>query len=151
MVSLMFTSSSSHSCATNPISKLHLFGHEWGKSWNMCTSYALKVLSYVLHFVFIPNSIQPLKFHISHIFHPPELERMSASMSTSTSSGVGARHVSGGQMKFLEALVKKHGGDVKAMAADLKLNPEQRTIGQIRRALKSSSLLTPQLDFISID
>jgi len=54
-------------------------------------------------------------------------------------------------MKYLEALVKKHGENVKAMAADLKLNPEQRTIGQIRRALKSASLLTVQPDCISID
>jgi len=73
-------------------------------------------------------------------------------MSASTTSpDVGARHVSGGQMKYLEALVKKHGENVKAMAADLKLNPEQRTIGQIRRALKSASLLTAEPDCVSID
>jgi hypothetical protein len=85
---------------------------------------------------FTPNKVSYL------ILYSTELQRMSASMSVSAPSGAGARHVSGGQMKYLEALVKKHGENVKAMAADLKLNPEQRTIGQIRRALKSASLLT---------
>ena len=97
-----------------------------------------KLICFLLHYMIV-FSQQTL---ISHILLSIELERISASP-----SGAVPRHVSDGQMKFLEALVKKHGGNVKAMAADLKLNPEQRTIGQIRRALKGAGLLNYQLDF----
>jgi nucleolar protein 16 len=37
---------------------------------------------------------------------------------------------------YLERLVKKHGGDVERMAKDRKLNPEQRTVGELRRGLR---------------
>ena len=63
---------------------------------------------------------------------------MSATGSTTLSvpiSGIGSRHVSSGEIKYLEPLVKKYGGDVQAMSRDRKLNPEQRTVGQLRRAL----------------
>jgi len=50
-------------------------------------------------------------------------------------SGAGPRHTSEGERRYLERLVAKHGNDVGAMARDRKLNPEQRTPGQLRRAL----------------
>ncbi|KAF9532328.1 ribosome biogenesis protein Nop16 [Crepidotus variabilis] len=56
-------------------------------------------------------------------------------------SGVGARHVSIGELKYLQPLLKKHGGNLNAMAGDLRLNPEQKTAGQLRRALRSAGLL----------
>ena len=52
-------------------------------------------------------------------------------------SGVGSRHMSSGEIKYLEPLVKKFGDDVHAMSQDRKLNPEQRTVGQLRRALRN--------------
>jgi nucleolar protein 16 len=56
-------------------------------------------------------------------------------------SGAGARHVSAGEVKYLDRLAKKYGNNVEGMAGDLKLNPEQRTVGQLRRALKKAKLL----------
>lgn len=56
------------------------------------------------------------------------------------SSGVGSRHASSGEVRYLRALVDKHGEDVGAMARDMKLNAEQRTEGQLRRALKKAGL-----------
>ncbi|PPQ64020.1 hypothetical protein CVT24_009394 [Panaeolus cyanescens] len=53
-------------------------------------------------------------------------------------SGVGARHVSAGELKYLRQLVQKHGSNVAAMARDRRLNPEQRTVGQLRRTLKKA-------------
>lgn len=52
------------------------------------------------------------------------------------SSGVGPRHISGGEAAFLHKLVNKYGDDVEKMAKDRKLNPEQRTVGQLRRAFR---------------
>ncbi len=76
-----------------------------------------------------------------------ELEDISASITGSTTlsirlSGIGSRHISNGEVKYLDPLVKKHGGNLKSMAADLKLNPEQRTVGQLRRALRKAGLVT---------
>lgn len=56
-------------------------------------------------------------------------------------SGAGSRHVSAGEIKYLDRLVKKYGNNIEGMAGDLKLNPEQRTVGQLRRALKKAKLL----------
>jgi hypothetical protein len=86
---------------------------------------------------------------MSHILYFTELESMSASRIPSSDEG--SRHASEGQMKFLEALVKKHGTNVKTMAADLKLNPEQRSAGQIRRALKNAGHPVAQPDFEPTD
>ena len=74
-----------------------------------------------------------------------ELEQLSAASSSSTTlsvpiSGIGSRHMSSGEIKYLEPLVKKFGADVHAMSQDRKLNPEQRTVGQLRRALRKSGL-----------
>lgn len=50
-----------------------------------------------------------------------------------------ARHPSQGEIKYLERLVDKYGEDVERMARDRKLNAEQRTAGQLRRALKKAA------------
>jgi len=46
------------------------------------------------------------------------------------------RFTSKGEMIFLQKLLSKHGRDVEAMTRDRKLNPYQRTEGEIRRAFK---------------
>ncbi|KAG5645912.1 hypothetical protein DXG03_005059 [Asterophora parasitica] len=74
------------------------------------------------------------------------LERISAPVNqNSTTLGVplstsGPRHASSGEVAYLERLVGKYGGDVERMARDRKLNPEQRTAGALRRALKKAGL-----------
>ncbi|KAF8894460.1 ribosome biogenesis protein Nop16 [Infundibulicybe gibba] len=55
-------------------------------------------------------------------------------------SGAGPRHASGGEVEYLERLIKKYGQDVEKMARDPKLNPEQRTAGELRRSLKRTGL-----------
>jgi len=70
-----------------------------------------------------------------------ELEQISAAATGSTTlsvpiSGVGSRYMSSGEIKYLGPLVKKYGDDTHAMSQDRKLNPEQRTVGQLRRALR---------------
>lgn len=74
-----------------------------------------------------------------------ELECISASATGSTTlsvplSGTGSRHVSSGEIKYLRPLLKAYGNNIEGMAGDLKLNPEQRTVGQLRRALKKAAL-----------
>jgi hypothetical protein len=46
------------------------------------------------------------------------------------------RFTSKGEMLFLQKLISKHGRDVTAMIRDRRLNPDQRTEGEIRRAIK---------------
>jgi nucleolar protein 16 len=41
-------------------------------------------------------------------------------------------------MMFLQKLISKHGGDVAAMTRDRRLNPDQRTEGEIGRAIKKA-------------
>ncbi|KAJ7632192.1 ribosome biogenesis protein Nop16 [Roridomyces roridus] len=55
-------------------------------------------------------------------------------------SGAGPRHASGGEVAYLERLVDKYGDDIERMARDRKLNPEQRTVGQLKRSLKRCGL-----------
>ena len=79
----------------------------------------------------------------THLFL--ELECISASATGSTTlsvplSGAGSRHVSSGEVKYLRPLLKTYGNNIEGMAGDLKLNPEQRTVGQLRRALKKAGL-----------
>ncbi|KAJ7445720.1 ribosome biogenesis protein Nop16 [Mycena galericulata] len=70
------------------------------------------------------------------------LERISSSNNNSATtlsaaiSGAGPRHASGGEVAYLQRLVDKYGSDVEHMAKDRKLNPEQRTVGQLTRSLK---------------
>ncbi|KAF9453285.1 hypothetical protein P691DRAFT_720158 [Macrolepiota fuliginosa MF-IS2] len=51
-------------------------------------------------------------------------------------SGTGPRRASTGEVVYLRKLVNRYGDDVEKMAKDRKLNPEQRTIGQLQRALR---------------
>ena len=46
------------------------------------------------------------------------------------------RFLSEGEMGYLARLVGRHGGDVEAMARDRKLNPDQRTVGELTRLVK---------------
>jgi len=55
-------------------------------------------------------------------------------------SGTGPRHASTGEVAYLERLVERYGGDVEHMARDRKLNPEQRTVGELRRGLRRAGL-----------
>ena len=43
-----------------------------------------------------------------------------------------------GERAELERLVIKYGADVEAMARDRKMNPNQRTAGQLSRAIKKA-------------
>ncbi|KAJ7273212.1 ribosome biogenesis protein Nop16 [Mycena rebaudengoi] len=72
-----------------------------------------------------------------------ELERISSVRHSSTAttlsasiSGAGPRQASAGEAAYLQRLVDKYGSDVEQMARDRKLNPEQRTAGQLRRSVK---------------
>ncbi|KAJ4388774.1 Ribosome biogenesis protein Nop16 [Gnomoniopsis smithogilvyi] len=46
------------------------------------------------------------------------------------------RHQSAREREWLERLIAKHGDDVAAMSRDLKLNPMQQTVGEIKKKLK---------------
>lgn len=46
------------------------------------------------------------------------------------------RFTSGGEMVSLRRLVQRHGQDVETMARDRKLNADQRTAGELRRAIE---------------
>ncbi|KAG6832692.1 hypothetical protein H0H92_012264 [Tricholoma furcatifolium] len=55
-------------------------------------------------------------------------------------SDSGPRHASAGEKSYLERLVEKYGSDVEGMARDRKLNVDQRTAGELRRALRKAGL-----------
>lgn len=46
------------------------------------------------------------------------------------------RHQSARERVWLERLLAKHGDDIVAMSRDLKLNPMQQTVGEIKKKLK---------------
>lgn len=48
------------------------------------------------------------------------------------------RYSSGGENKLLRNLVAKYGEDVDGMARDRKLNSNQQTAGELRRAIKKA-------------
>ncbi|TFK55185.1 hypothetical protein OE88DRAFT_1732448 [Heliocybe sulcata] len=48
------------------------------------------------------------------------------------------RHSSSSEVGYLQRLVNKHGMDVEAMARDRKLNVDQRTAGELARAIKKA-------------
>jgi len=48
------------------------------------------------------------------------------------------RFPSKGEVSFLQRLISKYGHDVEAMARDRRLNPDQRTEGEIRRAINKA-------------
>lgn len=58
-----------------------------------------------------------------------DLENLAAS------ARVRERHTSLGERSYLEHLVRKHGDDLLKMARDRRLNPEQRTANELRRAI----------------
>jgi len=60
------------------------------------------------------------------------LENFSASLSSTS----GPRHTSTLETLYLGRLVRKHGEDVEGMARDRRLNPEQRTSGELRRGIR---------------
>lgn len=51
------------------------------------------------------------------------------------------RHTSKGEIKYLQRLCDKYGKDVEQMARDRKLNADQRTAGELRRALRRAGVL----------
>ncbi|KAF6765051.1 ribosome biogenesis protein Nop16 [Ephemerocybe angulata] len=57
-----------------------------------------------------------------------------------SSTGPNVRHAATGEIVYLSKLVAKHRDDVEAMAKDRRLNPDQRTEGQLRRALRNAGL-----------
>ncbi|KAF7295332.1 Zn(2)-C6 fungal-type domain-containing protein [Mycena indigotica] len=61
-----------------------------------------------------------------------ELEQLVAG----ANPGAGPRHPSRLEVAYLQRLVDKHGSDILLMARDRKLNPEQRTVGELKRALR---------------
>jgi nucleolar protein 16 len=48
----------------------------------------------------------------------------------------GPRHASSLETLYLTRLVRKHGEDVESMVRDRRLNPEQRTAGELRRGIR---------------
>lgn len=48
------------------------------------------------------------------------------------------RYVSEGEAGYLRRLVGRHGENFEAMARDRKLNPDQRTAGELRRLMKKA-------------
>jgi len=64
------------------------------------------------------------------------LEKLSSSLSTS-----GPRHTSSLETLYLVRLIRKHGEDVENMARDRRLNPEQRTPGELRRGIRRAGVL----------
>ncbi|KAL1746070.1 ribosome biogenesis protein Nop16 [Schizophyllum fasciatum] len=75
-----------------------------------------------------------------------ELERIATSIHTdsttvaATISGVGPRSTSERERVYLQRLMEKYGKDVDAMARDRKLNTDQRTAGELRRALRRAGI-----------
>lgn len=61
------------------------------------------------------------------------LEQLSA-----TRGGPVRRHTSKGERGVLRALVSKHGEDLEAMARDRRLNVDQRTAGELGRAIRKA-------------
>ena len=61
------------------------------------------------------------------------LERLSEAR-----AGPVPRFTSKGELATLEVLVGKYGDDVAAMARDVKLNADQRTAGELRRAIRKA-------------
>ncbi|KAF8228929.1 hypothetical protein L208DRAFT_1453149 [Tricholoma matsutake] len=55
-------------------------------------------------------------------------------------TGAGGRHSSMREISYLKKLVSVYGVDVERMAKDRKLNAEQRTTGELRRALRRAGL-----------
>ena len=48
------------------------------------------------------------------------------------------RFLSEGEIGYLRRLVERHGENLEAMARDRKLNPDQRTAGELMRLMKKA-------------
>lgn len=59
----------------------------------------------------------------------PELEKLSAS------GRVVPRHSSCGERSYLARLIQKYGDNYEGMTRDRRLNPEQKTVGELKRAV----------------
>jgi len=73
---------------------------------------------------------------------------------TPSSSDKIPRFSSTSEMSYLQKLISKYQEDVEAMALDRKLNPDQRTAGQLRRAIRKaggSSKLTSHRGTAAVD
>lgn len=68
---------------------------------------------------------------ISHFVNVELEERTAAERSIKASS---LRYASSAEQEYLRSLVQKHGSDIQAMAKDFKLNQDQRTAGQLKKA-----------------
>lgn len=55
---------------------------------------------------------------------------------SSASSTAGPRHTSSLETMYLVRLVERYGEEVEKMARDRRLNPEQRTVGELRRGIR---------------
>ncbi|TRM62703.1 ribosome biogenesis protein Nop16 [Schizophyllum amplum] len=75
-----------------------------------------------------------------------ELERIATSINVNAAtvaapiSGVGPRSTSERENVYLQRLMDKHGSDVDSMVRDRKLNTDQRTGGELRRAFKRAGI-----------
>lgn len=69
---------------------------------------------------------------IAAIHYFPALEQMS------TNEVRLKRFTSAGETTLLRRLVQKYGQEVEAMARDRKLNADQRTSGELRRAIEKA-------------
>lgn len=58
-----------------------------------------------------------------------------------SSAGPNLRRPAPGEVAYLQRLVDVYGDDVGRMARDRKLNPDQKTEGQLRRALRNAGFL----------
>ncbi|KAH9961204.1 ribosome biogenesis protein Nop16 [Lactifluus volemus] len=67
-------------------------------------------------------------------------EKPKAELIRDVSCAIVPRFTSKGEVAFLQRLISKHGRDVEAMARDRKLNPDQRTGGEIRRAINKAGV-----------
>jgi nucleolar protein 16 len=56
-------------------------------------------------------------------------------------SSAGPRHSSTGEISYLKKLISVYGVDAERMARDRKLNAEQRTAGELKRALRRARLV----------
>lgn len=61
-----------------------------------------------------------------------ELEERTAAENSIKASSL--RYASSAEQEYLRSLVKKHGTDIQAMARDFKINQDQRTAGQLKKA-----------------
>jgi nucleolar protein 16 len=57
-------------------------------------------------------------------------------MSEDKSKRGAPRFLSAGELGYLSRLVGRHGEDVEGMARDRRLNPEQRTVGELGRLVR---------------